>query len=149
MTTINELKRKREKIMNGSKAHLANMNATIEESKRVAQVAKDSKIIFDGLDNEFETRTGLNGVDVAFLFFATSLQCARQYFVSNDKFRFKEASDGDKFIKKLVLKSYEDILLQPVLYDAFKKHLDYQHLNTGISGANHRYTTLGHDPLLG
>jgi len=149
MDKLSEMKKRREALSRKSNTHLDNMDQIIDESNRVAQVADNSKVILDELDRNFEKITGLDRVDVTFLFFATALQCARQYFLSNEKFRFDKAADGDKFISKLVPKSYEDILLGPVPYDAFRKNVGYEGLNTGISGANHRYTTLGHDPLLG
>ena len=103
----------------------------------------------DEINNEFSKKTKLNSVDVKFLFFATALQCMRQYFISNDKFRFESAKEGDNFISKFVPRKYEDILLGSVPYDAVRKAEGYKDQNTGISGANHRYMTLGHDPILG
>lgn len=149
MDKLNELKRKRENLTSDSYKCLENMDKIIQESCRVADVAANSSKIIGNLELEFERITELDRVDVKFLFFATALQCARQYFMSNEKFRFDKASDGDKFINNLVPKKYEDILLQAVPYDAFKKYEGYKDVNYGISGANHRYTTLGHDPLLG
>lgn len=135
--------------MNESELYLNNIENITKESSRVASVARNSKCILDDLENKFQNSTGLDSTDVKFLFFATALQCIRQYVLSNEKFRFNNASDGDKFISKTVPKNYHDILLQSVPYDAIKKSSDFTYLNTGISGANHRYKTLGHDPLLG
>lgn len=103
----------------------------------------------DELNEQFSNVTGLNSIDIKFLFFATALQCLRQYLISNDKFRFDTDKEGDKFVGKFVPRKYEDILLGPVPYDAIRKADGYEEENTGISGANHRYITLGHDPILG
>lgn len=140
---IEELRRRRKEISSSSEKTLKNMELIANESLRVAEVAHNSREILDNLDKEFEKQTGLNSLDVKFLFFATALQCVRQYWLSNEKLRFKNDQESGKFIKKYLPIS----LCGPVPYDAFKKE-EYSE-NTGISGANHRYTTLGHDPLLG
>ncbi|MGG2198987.1 hypothetical protein [Paenibacillus validus] len=147
MDKFSELKQRREALSQKSNMRLENMDTIIRESDRVAQVASNSRAILDDLERDFEAVTGLDSLDVKFLFFATALQCARQYFLANDKFSFDKAADGDKFMRKLVPKSYEHILLGSVPYDAIRKYEGFEGLNTGISGANHRYTTLGHDPL--
>lgn len=103
----------------------------------------------DLINDQFSKVTGLNSTDVKFLFFATVLQCLRQYLISNDKFRFNTDKAGDKFIGKFVPRKYEDILLGSVPYDAVRKADGFKDQNTGISGANHRYMALGHDPILG
>lgn len=103
----------------------------------------------DDINEEFSKVTGLNSTDIKFLFFATALQCLRQYLISNDKFRFDSDKAGDNFVGKFVPRKYEDILLGSVAYDAVRKADGYKDQNTGISGANHRYMALGHDPLLG
>lgn len=57
------------------------------ESYRVADVAHNAKSIIENLDREFEAQTKLHGKDIGFLFFATSLQCVRQYFFTDFKTR--------------------------------------------------------------
>lgn len=57
------------------------------ESYRVADVAHNAKSIIENLDREFEAQTKLHGKDIGFLFFATSLQCVRQYFLTDFKTR--------------------------------------------------------------
>ncbi|MBS6042877.1 MAG: hypothetical protein KIA08_09320, partial [Clostridium baratii] len=103
----------------------------------------------DDINKEFLKVTGLNSIDIKFLFFATALQCLRQYLISNEKFRFKSDKSGDEFISKFVPRKYHEILLGSVPYDAVRKAEGYKDQNTGISGVNHRYMTLGHDPILG
>ena len=110
---------------------------------------------------EFERKTKLNDLDVKILFLGIFLQIARQFFISNDSFRFKKDSDGDKIPKQLSKKvssklnndKYIKILTGPVPYDAFryldKEDFKFNYGSHRISGVNHRYTTLGHDPILG
>lgn len=149
MDKLNELRLRKKKLFSESNDDLVSLNKIINESYRVAEVAKNSKDILDNLEKQFEKCTGLDGIDVTFLFFATALQCVRQYLVSNEKFRFMKASDGDNLVKKVVPRSYQEILLGPVPYDAFQKQEGFEQINFGLCGSNHRYLTLGHDPLLG
>ncbi|MEG2587923.1 MAG: hypothetical protein RSA05_07405 [Cetobacterium sp.] len=104
---------------------------------------------YEKTEDKFRKITKLDKLDVKFLFFATALQCLRQYLISNSKFRFDDAKKGDAFIKRVVPRQYHDILLQSVPYDATQKSEINKGINLGISGNNHRVTTLGHDPLLG
>ena len=115
---------------------------TSEEQKKVYQN-------IDDINEQFSKATGLNSTDIKFLFFATTLQCLRQYLISNDKFRFDTDKAGDNFVGKFVPRKYHDILLGSVPYDAVRKADGYKDQNTGISGLNHRYMALGHDPILG
>lgn len=117
----------------------------------VLNVDEQFKVLqeIDEINEQFSNVTGLKSIDVKFLFFATALQCLRQYLVSNNKFRFETDKAGDNFIGKFVPRKYEDILLGSVPYDAVRKAEGYTEQNTGISGVNHRYMALGHDPLLG
>jgi hypothetical protein len=146
---LTEGKLRREAINTKDTAILSNMDKIIQENYRVANVAHNAEKILDDLDRQFEKLTQLNGVDITFLLFATALQCARQYLLSNKMGRHSKDSDGSKPFKKAIPKQYHDILLGSVPYDAFRKSDDFSDINTGISGANHRYTVLGHDPLLG
>ena len=110
---------------------------------------------------EFERKTKLNDLDVKILFLGIFLQIARQFFISNDSFRFKNALEGDKIpdylsekvSSKLNNERYIKILTGSVPYDATnyleKENFISNYGSHGISGNNHRYTTLGHDPILG
>ena len=81
--SLEELQRKRKHIRNNSEIILENMNKITNESYRVADIAHNSREILDSLDKEFESQTGLKGVDIAFLFIATALQCGRIFLVNN------------------------------------------------------------------
>lgn len=113
------------------------------------QVVCNTKEILDDLDLQFQEKTGLNNTDITFLFLAVGLQIARQYLLSNEKFR-KTATQGDKMVGNalsLAPPNVKDVLTQSVPYDAIKtgEHVS----NTGLAGTTHRYRTLGHDPVLG
>ena len=74
---LEELRKQREQLDAHSDQVLDHMQALINESERVADVAHNARRINDELEREFELQTGLNKTDVAFLFFATALQCVR------------------------------------------------------------------------
>lgn len=119
-----------------------------DEAERVYNIAQNAPAILNDIDCEFEAKTGLDGKDATFLFIAIGLQIARQYLVSNEKFRLT-SSQGDDFVENALLAppEWKEVLLQSVPYDVINtgEHVN----NTGLSGTTHRYRTLGHDPLLG
>ena len=100
---IDELRKRRKEISSRSDKTLKNMDTISYESFRVAEVAHNSKEIINNLDFEFKRQTGLNGLDVKFLFFATALQCIRQYLIT----QFNERVD-DKIGAKNVKGNYEE-----------------------------------------
>lgn len=165
--SLEELQRKRRNIRNNSEITLENMSKITEESYRVADVAHNSRKILDSLDKEFESQTGLKGADIAFLFIATALQCGRIFIINNIS-KIEKAGQGnrnedflhdlqDKILNKfddgtlLVSKNYYAPLNQIITgrgvpYDS----TGYANENFKLfKGANHRFATLGHDPILG
>ncbi|MBR3150116.1 MAG: hypothetical protein IKF64_08095 [Eubacterium sp.] len=117
----------------------------------------------DSINKEFSKKTSLKKVDVIFLFTAVALQCLRQYLL-------------DPYIKKCRKNSgpkdegkgrkgnpdpgwyyaeTDKILVNKVPFDAqrYNKNADSKVVSTidgFLKGAkDHRYVTLGHDPLLG
>lgn len=123
---------------------LSNAQKVIDESNRVADVAHNAPEILDDLDREFEEKTSLDKIDVAFLFLAAAIQCVRWYFLPNNKYRL-EAKQGDKLMSKITPKSWQDILLAPVPYDAIQGGAQFDAV---LAGTTHRYRTLGHDPIM-
>lgn len=121
-----------------------------EDARRVAEVMRNAPRILEELDKQFCEATNLTRTDVIFLFIATGLQCLRQYVFASDQFRL-EANEGDKLIKKVVPKGWENLLLEPVPYDAIQRTPEFKEEvgGTGLSGSTHRFRTLGHDPLFG
>ena len=112
-------------------------------------------------NEEFEKYTSLTDTDVGFLMFAVALQTARQVVVNLFKERIsdqeaakntmghhKEKTDrqGKKYYA-----SVDEIIKNPVLFDAIRKEENVKNSinNPKISGFNHRFKALGHDPYLG
>lgn len=127
-----------------------------DESTRVAEVAANAEQILDEIDEKFEKCTGLNKLDVSFLFLAVALQVVRQYVytkfperldsttaANNTKGHGEEHSDRKH---RYYNPSLEEIISNPVPFDA----------NMGANGAlkgggdmGHRVTAIGHDMILG
>ena len=110
------------------------------------------------IDEAFERKTGLRKTDIAFMGTALALQCVRQYVVDPWlKNRRKGSTKNDESgEKKHADKGWyyvptENIMINRVPFDA----QNYNHSNDEtiagfLKGAkDHRYVTLGHDPLLG
>ena len=77
--SLEELQRKRAILKENSDKTFRNMDKLANESMRVAEVAHNSRELLDGLDEEFEKQTGLNGKDAKFLFAAIGLQDKRMH----------------------------------------------------------------------
>ena len=164
---IEELRKKRRLLSESSSATLKNMEKIRNESVRVAEVAKNSSVIIQRLNEEFESQTGLNKIDVAVLFVAVCLHVFRIYFINNltkiEKAGSKNKLEGElhklqnKILKKLdngeknspseyYAPSNQIITGRGVPYDATRFIEGNQHF---FKGANHRFSTLGHDPVVG
>ena len=112
---------------------------------------------YDELQKEFLTRTSLTMTDMRLLIFTAALQSLRWLFLTNDVGRASSASSADRAVESVgsyLPATFESLLTDhTVPYDAIARSERfksiYPDLSTGISGANHRYTTLGHDPLAG
>lgn len=112
----------------------------------------------DDIEHKFSAITGLKKKDWAFLFVATALQCVRQYVIDpwlrkmrKDAQGFDESKDhkGNAQAGWYYVET-EKILATAVPYDA----QIYNPANPTVAGflkgaKDHRYVTLGHDPLLG
>lgn len=167
--SLDELRKKREELDKRRNNTLNNMDKIIEESFRVADVAHNSKEILDNLDREFEKQTGLKGIDVTFLFFATALQVIKWAVLPElgnkiDKDNRISDKEGDQKVKAAKknysdkhsdwdvnkseknYKSWKEIVFSSVPYDATK---GAPALGINMEGRYHRYKTLGHDPILG
>lgn len=188
---LEELQERRKQLKRNSDITLGNMQALADESRRVAEVAHNSRQLLDDLDSEFESQTGLKGNDVKFLFAAVALQVAR-IVILNELTKTENAGSTNRnetklheFQEKLLGKfnsgevvkerpyyaSMEHIITKMgVPYDAtagltekslstlMKKEREWDFdLSEMIpdeklslfKGANHRFATLGHDPILG
>lgn len=134
-----------------------------QEVNRIHDVTANVRSHLDDLDRQFEEKTGLNKKDVAFLFAAVALQCARIYLINKlterntagkgnkleDKLHqsqekiFENFDDEDVNGSKLYKASLDQIITTAgVPYDAVSG-------TGGLMSGNHRFSTLGHDPLIG
>lgn len=161
MVNYNRLKKENEKLNEKNLSEMYEWQSELDkiaaDANRTSEIAKYSPMIIDDLDDQFEKATCLNKTDITFLFFATALQCIRQYVIGSitqrvdDKTAAKntkghgiEHSDRKH---RLYNPSLEEILTNPVPFDAIYGSKDY---NLGIGGGfTHRAKTIGHDPLLG
>lgn len=122
---------------------------------------------FNALTNEFLERTRLQRADLAFLFVAVMLQCARISVINKiteteranvkggkedklhefqDKVLGKFGSGDNPVVEPLYASLDTIIATRGVPYDATR----YAGEKLGLfKGANHRFATLGHDPVLG
>ena len=153
-----ELNKRANDLHKGTSKTLDAMQEIAKESERVAAVAADSRKILENLDAEFESVTGLNKADIAFMFLATAIQCTRWFFLT----KFEERVYHDKTTENAKEKkkdkknrnhehdeynpSIEQIMANPVPYDIM---FGSKELGLGLSGLSHRYKTPGHDPVFG
>lgn len=152
---------------------IENMKLLVDESNRVADLAHNAKEVLDRLDREFEQQTGLNDTDMAFLFLAVGLQCTR-IFLINKLTEIQKAGTGntlEEFLHEFqidMLGKFDNgiegianlyyaplnqiITTKGVPYDATafdsEKFPIFKGLNNS-KGANHRFSTLGHEPIVG
>lgn len=157
MSKIDELRAKRNNLQSRTDETFAEADKIQQESLRVADVAHNASPIIKNLDDEFESQTKLRGKDIGFLFFATALQCIRQYFITDFKERLgdQEAAKNTKgHIKEHSARHHRfynpslvEIKTNPVPFDTTFGAPD---IGSDIAKhGGHRYTTLGHDPILG
>ena len=114
---------------------------------------------YDDLERTFEKKSSLTGLDMSILIFIAAVQCVRWYILSNDnKFKLENASDADKYLdqtRRSIQKNFpsvsdiaESVLQHTVPYDATRHAPSLGADETIVSGANHCYKTLGHDPMM-
>lgn len=173
MVTLEELRKRTQKANECCNNALENIEIIARESERVADVAHNASNILDSLDNDFELKTGLQGLDIAFLFLATGLQCIRIYILNELTKREKATKikneDGSLTLEGKIDKKQKEWFSKYSNTITEEPHDFYAPLNQIISNpkvpydctslsekstgffqnANHRFATLGHDPLLG
>lgn len=157
MRKYDTLKGKKDAVISEVKSELDKMQLIGNESKRVSEVAGHAGIIINDLDRQFEQATKLDGIDITFLFFATALQCVRQYIIGTitqrsddktaaDKTKGHEEEHSDRS-HKLYSPTLDEIMTNPVPFDT---NYGGKEFDLGIGGGfTHRAKTLGHDPILG
>ena len=164
--TLEELQARRNHIDNAANATLSNMEVIRNETVRVQKVAHNAEGIFRDIEAEFEKQTKLNRVDQAFLFLAIGLQFLRVYLV-NKATDLEKAGKGEKEdklhkIQEKILGKFDNgefelpktyyaplnqiITGRGVPYDATAFLGEHKKI---FKGANHRFSTLAHDPIVG
>lgn len=81
-----------EKINSGTNK----LTAVNTEMRRVADVAHNAQTIIDDIDERFAQATKLNKLDIAFLFAATALQCARWILMPSLDLDFKQTPPNER-----------------------------------------------------
>lgn len=164
---LEELRERRSQISNEVDVLHENLKVITAETKRVTDVAHNAKDILDELDREFTRRTGLDDNDIGFLFAAIGLQCIRIYLI-NQHTTIQKAGTGNVIEDKLheaqseILSKFDNgvlgvakpyyaplnqiITIKGVPYDATAFLGEKYEL---FKGANHRFSTLGHEPIMG
>ena len=173
MSVLEELSERRRKSNERADKAVQNMDMIINESERVADVAHNASEILDNLDRDFELKTGLQGTDIVFLFIAIGLQCVRIYILNELTKREKATKirneDGSLTLEGKIDKKEQELLSKYSNGISEEPHDFYAPLSQIIANpkvpydctelsergtdffqhANHRFATLGHDPLLG
>lgn len=127
------------------------LSSLAEDSFKAARVMGNVSSIIDEIELDFEQTTRLRKQDIVFLFLATGLQCLRQYVIPSSAYRLS-ATEGDRLMRNIVPKDWQEILCSSVPYDAIKVEQDFKEIisdGTGLGGSTHRVLTLGHDPIFG
>jgi hypothetical protein len=153
---LRDIQARRKDLDERSAQTLRSMRGIADESLRVADYARNARRTLDGLDADFEKQTGLTKIDIGFLFFATALQCVRQYVLTGfpERLSDREAAEATKGhteehsnrSHRWYNPSLDEIIASPVPFDAMDGSPDF---DLDLSGRTHRTKTLGHDPVLG
>lgn len=135
-------------------------NETNQELHNYVEKIDNLPNFVESVDDEFEELTGITKKDISFLVFASTLQVARQLISSHLKTRltdkesaqktpFHSEEHSDRRTRRYYATKTE-IANNPVPFDAFRKSETIKNNgNPKLNGLNHRYTAIGHDPLLG
>lgn len=151
-----EFRKRKKNIMNNIEDSIIELKKEKKEVTRVIEVMNNTREILDDLDEQFCKQTGLNELDVSFLFTAIGLQIARQYILTKfpqrlddqtaakrTKGHIKEHSNRNH---RYYNPSLEEIITNPVPFDA---NIGAKGALSGGGSMGHRVTAIGHDPLLG
>lgn len=131
-----------------------------DDCRKYGTIIEKLPQFIESVDKEFEELTSITPKDVSFLVFASTLQVFRQWLTSILKTRLsdKDAASKTPFHSddhsdrrtKQYYATKTEIANNPVPFDAIRKsQIVKKNRNPKLNGFNHRYTALGHDPLLG
>lgn len=164
MGKYEKLKKESQNIVSDIKNEASHFQDISDEYSRVASSYSASSIILNNIDRDFSRATRLNKVDIGFLFFATALQCVRQYVLPNlTEFKTKDERPNDKEAANKAGKkegeyqerthrwynpSLNEIIANPVPFDAICQTDNVKGALKGGGKLGHRLT-MGHDPILG
>lgn len=159
MGKYDKLKARNQQITISIKNDASHYETIANEYNRIADIYQAPAVIFSSIERDFRNSTNLDDVDISFLFFAIALQCIRQYFMTffkdpDERPTDKESADntwghGQEHSDRgnfLYNPSLKEIIENPVPFDAIFGGKDF---GIGLGGNNHRFKTLGHDPILG
>lgn len=156
MSKFDKMKKSAHSIVSDAKQETVHFQEIADEYKRVEKVYDNAAVILNDIDKQFKQATKLNGADITFLFFATALQCVRQYFLTPFRERFTDSEAAKRTEghteehsdrqNRYYSPSLDEIITNPVPFDAIYGSKDF---DLGFSGNTHRAKTLGHDPILG
>ena len=160
---LTQLQQREQTIINNADTIIENTRGLVDESIRVAEVARYPEKYLLEIENAFAQATSIsNKTDMIFLGIAIVLQCLR-WVLLNKLTEKKNAgeSDFEKWVKDHYkgadaqlptpyYASYTYITGNPTVpYDAVAGTKMYNVGGIGGLSGNHRYKTLGHDPILG
>lgn len=142
------------------------------DAERTVEIYQNAEQYLDSIDEQFETATGLNKTDVAFLLLATALQIGRwvvigelngsiskqidESRVAHDdqsikdmekekRYDYKEKHKDDEHLKSKH-RDWANIVFDSVPYDITRGSKKF---GVNMGAGYHRIHTLGHDPILG
>lgn len=175
MSKYDRLKKQKEESFQDIQQQSDNLSTLAAESYRVANVAHNAGAIIKDLDRQFAEATKLDVKDISFLFLAIALQCVRIYLIDNLT-RIEKAGANNKNetalheLQKKILGRFDKgivssaaqyyaplnqiISILGVPYDATDYEASFRDAFANgkpnlFKGANHRFATIGHDPILG
>ncbi len=177
MLSVNKIKVLNEKIYSSKIDPHNDYGLIADETQRISGISKNLVETFEKIDDDFKAATKLEKTDIAFLFLATGLQCVRQYILTNFKERENDQDSAKRVKEELTGKAKEyaeeegkyknlsgieklqeqrkhlynpsltEIIRNPVPFDTIfgAPNFDAEIAKHG----GHRFTVLGHDPILG
>ncbi len=131
MSKYDRLKKQNDAAFAAVRAETAKFQIIADESRRVANVARHAGEILSELDRDFESATKLDSQDIAFLFFAAALQCARWILLPELDFDFSKTPQSER------LTSQQGGQIEQ---REIRKYLD-EHAEDSIIGSKRRFYT--------
>ena len=167
MAYLDDIYKIRDDYESETTAFISDLDKEIEELRHLFEVARNTPVYLDKLDKVFAQKTSLNFKDIKFLFAATALQCIRIYVI-NELTKIEKAGVGNKTegalhdLQEKIFRNFHDdandmnsgyhaslshiITARGVPYDATAFADEKYNI---FKGANHRFATYGHDPIIG